>query len=488
MSSARHEQPSESAAPSTLIREVEVEGRIVDVRLQRGNVHELGDSLTPRRGEEVVTAGGGALIPGLHDHHLHLLAMAAARASVKVGPPEVVTSGELASALRLGDRRLPAGAWLRAVGFHESVEPSMDRYWLDRVVRDRPVRVQHRSGRQWILNSLAVVMCGLVSRPDRSFPGVERDRLGVPTGRLTGNDDQFRGVWSSSDDLGPLVRESSMELASYGVTGITDATPYDEGKDIRPLVEALRNGLVLQHLVVMGSAALDPQPEDVDPAVLGPVKIVIADDAEFSLEEVVSQVRLARQQNRNVAVHCVTRIALVLCLAALEEVGARPGDRIEHGAVVDHDLTARLAGLGLVVVTQPNFIRERGDRYLEDVDPIDRDHLYPCGRLIRAGVGVAGSTDAPFGHPDPWRAMTAAVQRTSDSGRPLGLDERVSAERAMSLFSGRPDAPAGPARRVSTGGVADLCLLHVPLAHALKDLQAAHVRVTWVRGRQVWPG
>src|SRR3546814_2061233 len=74
-----------------LLRDVEVDvnGRRVDVRVVGPAIAEVSVGLAPGPGAEVVDGEGGALIPGLHDHHLHLLATAAARSSVPVGPPTV---------------------------------------------------------------------------------------------------------------------------------------------------------------------------------------------------------------------------------------------------------------------------------------------------------------------------------------------------------------------------------------------------------------
>src|SRR5437899_211600 len=54
----------------------------VDVRISNGRVTEIGRGLQP---DELVIAGrGGTLLPGLHDHHCHLLATAAAVLSCQV--------------------------------------------------------------------------------------------------------------------------------------------------------------------------------------------------------------------------------------------------------------------------------------------------------------------------------------------------------------------------------------------------------------------
>ncbi|MCA1846714.1 MAG: hypothetical protein LC792_26680, partial [Actinobacteria bacterium] len=66
-----------------VIRNAEVEGRIVDVHIAGRRVVAVTTGSTGD-GEEVFHAGGGALIPGLHDHHIHILALAAAARSVAV--------------------------------------------------------------------------------------------------------------------------------------------------------------------------------------------------------------------------------------------------------------------------------------------------------------------------------------------------------------------------------------------------------------------
>jgi predicted amidohydrolase YtcJ len=229
----------------------------------------------------------------------------------------------------------------------------------------------------------------------------------------------------------------------------------------------------------------EPIPEGVEG---GPVKVVLADPDLPSLDEVVEWFAAAHRAGRGVAVHCVTRVALVLALAAWDATGAGPVDRIEHAAVVPPELVDPIRRHGLTVVTQPGFVAERGDRYLVDVDQYDRPYLYPCGSLSESGVPVGGSTDAPFGRADPWAAMRAAVRRRTANGAILGAAERVSPARALGLFLGSPDRPGGPLRTVAIGQPADLVLLDGDLAAILEDLDHGHVVATIRAGRVVHRG
>jgi len=130
-------------------------------------------------GELTLAANGGALLPGLHDHHIHLFALAAAEQSVRCGPPEVCNADALAHALTHASVR---HEWIRGIGYHESVAGELDRKRLDTWVADRPLRIQHRSGALWLLNSAGIEHLGLDRGADAQ--GIERDAHGRATGRL----------------------------------------------------------------------------------------------------------------------------------------------------------------------------------------------------------------------------------------------------------------------------------------------------------------
>jgi predicted amidohydrolase YtcJ len=339
------------------------------------------------------------------------------------------------------------------------------------------VRVQHRAGGAWVLNTRGLESVGVDDDPDRT--GIERDDAGKPTGRLLGLDRWLRERLPPHPppDLAPVGRR----LTGYGVTGVTDATPAGSLDDLAPLADAVASGTLAQRVMVTGGPRLAAE-EMPDGLARGPVKLVIEDYALPSLDTVVRWMRAAHDADRPVAVHCVTRDCLALALDAWEQAGTRPGDRIEHGSVVPPALRAVVAAKGLTIVTQPGFVLERGDRYLASVDPEDLPHLYPCKALIEAGIPVGGSTDAPYGHPDPWRDIGTAIERRTASGAPLGVREAVSPERALALFLTPPEVPGGAPRRVEVGAPADLCLLDGPLSRVLEAPSADHVALTVIGG------
>ncbi|MFP8873984.1 MAG: amidohydrolase family protein, partial [Myxococcota bacterium] len=100
-----------------LICNAEIEGVTgLDLRIENGHIQEIGSGIKRKPGEANWDAGGGGVIPGLHDHHIHLYALAAAEASTPCGPPEVRTASDLAEALARACRRAQPGGWVRGIG------------------------------------------------------------------------------------------------------------------------------------------------------------------------------------------------------------------------------------------------------------------------------------------------------------------------------------------------------------------------------------
>ncbi|MEO3759016.1 amidohydrolase family protein [Mycobacterium sp. B14F4] len=423
-----------------------LDGAAVDIRVGE-RIVTVADRLAPLAGEQVYDAAGKTVIPGIHDHHVHLRAAAAALTSTRVGPAEVHDRAELARALataQVGD-----DGWIRAVGYHEAVAGPLDRAVLDEVSPPAPVRVQHRSGVLWTLNSLGLARVGLADHADGRLRSADRS-------------------WSDALQRTEIKLEQvSRRLCAHGVTGITDATPDLDGADIVKLMEAHRHGELRQRVHC-----------------LAPGKRILH-DTELDLDDLTAWVAERHADDAPVAVHCVTAAQLVIALAALQSTGAHPHDRIEHAAVVPDDSVAELASTGVTVVTQPNFVAERGDQYLHDVPAPEQRELWRVASLLRAGVPVALSTDMPFGDDDPWRAMRAAVHRRTRSGALLGAEERISPPVALGMFFGTAGQPTRQ-RTVAPGQPGDLAVLAAPPTEVLEGLDCGLVAATVIAGDVVY--
>lgn len=429
---------------------------------------------TSLRGRQEYAGDGAALLPGLHDHHLHLLATAAQRDSVDCS--EVRSLDELGDRLRAA---LPRHGWLRAVGHHESRVGRLTRDVLDELLgmerATTPVRVRDHTGALWVLNSAALDIIGEL--PDS--PDVEREPGGRPTGRLWRLDSEI-GV-----RIGPLSPDLSAlgsDLARLGLTGVTDATPDLSAETISLLDEARRSGRLPQRVLLLGAANGADLPDTLS---AGPAKIHLRDHDLPAVEGLTATIAGHHRTGRPVAIHCLGVDSLVLTLAVLTAAGRHPGDRIEHASVVPPALLPQLRDAAVSVVTQPAFLTVRGDDLLRDVDDAEQAWLWPWAGLAAAGIPVCGASDAPHGPLSPWQVIAAAAERRTRSGQVIGPRERVSPAHALRGYVTAPNLPGGPLRRVAPGSAADLVLLRTGLSEALEKVPDNPVRLTVVGGRAI---
>ncbi len=431
-------------------------GAVVDIACEDGVITAMAPRLLVKGPE--LDCGGHALIPGLIDHHIHLFATAARMESIDLAG--LATEDAIIARLRGA-----ADGWVRAIGYDEAAAGLPDRHVLDRWLPDHPLRLQDRTGALWMLNSRAIEAIG-----PGPFPAGVGLNDGKPTGHIWREDVWLRDRLAA---LPPSLTPLGQQLTRYGVTGVTDA-----GAGNGPVEAALlAKADMPQHRLLMGGADLPD----------GPLKLLFDERDLPEVATIAARITAARAQRRRVAAHCVTAAELVTYLAALEAAGgAQPGDRIEHGADIPLDLIAEIARLGLTVITQPAFIHDRGDRYLRDHDAVAQADLWRLQSLLQAGVKVAAGSDAPYGSPDPWRAIRAASTRQTATGQLMGGGERISAMAALSLYLGTFGDPGGVARSIAVGAAADLCLLRGSIDDCLSDPHHAMVQATLIAGKVEW--
>ena len=451
-------------------------GHCVALRIEGERIVELAPGLRPRAGEEVFDAATAAVLPGLHDHHIHLLAYAAALESVVCGPPQVSDAAVLFKVLAEHGARAGNG-WMRGVGYHESVAGDIDRVWLDRAVPERPLRIQHCSGQLWIFNSAGLQRLGI--RDDVAGDDPFERHAGVASGRLYAGDAWVR------ERLGgrmPALDEVSRRLASFGITGVTDASPDNALGEFLHFADEAARGALRQDVLMMGSVALDPawcQPG----LAVGATKIHLRESDLPDFDATCARIVHSHQSGRPVAVHCVTLTELMFAVAALQGAGVRAGDRLEHASLTTPEAVALVRDAGLTVVTQPHFVFERGDAYLSALTADEIAGLYRARSFVSAGIAVGAGSDAPYGDANPWRSMAAAQQRRTRGGRMLGADERLDAAAVLRLYGSSAQRPGGECRCLQVGAKADLCVLDRAWGAVFEDLAAVRVRLTLGRGR-----
>ena len=191
-----------------------------------------------------------------------------------------------------------------------------------------------------------------------------------------------------------------------------------------------------------------------------------------------------------VAIHAVEADAVTAAaeaLAANRTRGLR--DRIEHASECPPDALEAMLKAQPVVVTQPGFLRESGDRYLSELSDYAR-WLYRFKTLIHSGIVLAASSDAPVTAPNPLLSIHAAVTRQSDSGATVGPNEKLRVKQALTMHTRNAAYAVGREKETGTiavGKRADLAVLsHDPTQLEPDALLGVTVTATIVNGEVVW--
>lgn len=520
-------------------------GRVVSVGTER-EVTEVAD-----RGARVVGEPGLAVVPGLHDFHLHLVGMARAR---RIGDlSECATLDALLARVRAVAKATPVGEWVRADGWHEEALPPDGLPRLASLVEGRLALLRSHDHHSAWGSETAFARAGIDrDAPDPPGGRFERDDRGRLTG-IARERAADRLVSASGRLEGPALGEAlqgvASELAALGVTGATDAGDPTTENGTGPwarfgdsfsqlLLHADRLDGRLRATLGIPAAAMD------DAAAIGlttgeamPGQQTLrfgwakayADGAlgsrtaalfepyrcgdarrrgllRLERELVEALAGRARATRIALAVHAIGDRAAAIVLDALEQervaastgetaaAGPTPAHRIEHLQLLRPGDARRLAALGVTASVQPvHCASDRDD--MEACWPDRIEAAYPWGDLAAAGALVAFGSDAPIETANPWTGLFAAVHRRfpDDEMADWHVEQALDVGAALAAYTRGPALAAGrhDEGHLRPGARADLAVLNVDRATLLAaDERLADVRslLTLVNGRIVHGG
>jgi predicted amidohydrolase YtcJ len=426
----------------------------------------------------VVRLEGAAVIPGLIDAHCHLFDVGYLASGADCSQPAAPDIPAILERLRAAAARTPEGSWVTGSGYveyklREGRHPT--RADLDAAVPGRPAILFHTSLHACVLNTPALREAGFGDRqPDPQGGRFGRDREGLldgviyegPTFTLL-----WGGVRRDVERMGAaaragLVARAAQHFAALGVTAACDAdtrrhslTAYAEADEQGVLGVRIR-GLVVHDEVdwLLGSGLrgrrsarlaadsvkiwADGGMSSRTAAIHGsyPVPPYGSGIMYFQPDELTAMVADFDARGLQVCIHAQGDRAIETVLGAYATVltTGHPGNplrhRIEHGGSLFAPLATRAASLGIVVAAQPGMLSILGDGFAEAL-PDRSDELFAYGSWRRAGIRVAGSSDAPVITADPLTGIRDAVLRRTSGGRVLGPGERLAVRDALALYT-----------------------------------------------------
>jgi hypothetical protein len=420
---------------------------------------------------------GATVVPGLIDAHCHVSDVGYLAAAADCGQPAAPDIPAIQARFRDQVARTPAGSWVTGAGYveyklREQRHPT--RADLDAAVPDRPAVLYHTSLHACVLNTAALRAAGFAdSEPDPPGGAFGRDEAGRLDGVVFEGPMFALFARNLHRDLGELgaaqrarvVATAGQRLAALGVTAVCEA---DLRRDsFTAFAEADETGLLRQRIYGLvvhdevdwllasglrgrrsGRLAAEAVKIWADggmssrtAAISGeyPVPPYGSGILYFDRDELTSMVRSFDAQGFQVCVHAQGDRAIETVLDAYQatlapQSGNPRRHRIEHAGALYPGLLTRAAGLGILVATQPGFLSALGDGFAAAF-PDTHDQLYAIGSWRRAGLTVAGSSDAPVISPDPRLGLRDAVLRRTAGGRVLGPGERITAADALALYT-----------------------------------------------------
>jgi hypothetical protein len=519
------------------LRTVEAIGIAGDRVVAAGTLTDVDAAAAP--GARRIDAGATAVIPGLHDFHLHLVGMARARAEVLLDDAE--SADEVTRRLTDAAGALPNDSWLRGRGW---LEGRLDPTALNAhaALAHRPALVySHDAHSAWA--SPAALREARIGPPTADPPGgrIERAADGTPSGVLrehaTDLVEQVAGRLRGTV-LDAALDEVVGDLLGWGVTGATDAGDTSPDNGVGPYaavgdraslllgagaqldgrlrltvnvparaIEAaaalgLRTGASLAGAATVragwAKAYADGALGSRTAALFAPYTCGDARDTgmvRLTDPELDALFAAGRRNRIGLAVHAIGDRAVAAVLDAIARAPARPadapGDRIEHLQLLRPADAHRLAELGVTASVQP--VHCAADRAMVEDCWADRaDLAYPYRALTASGALLAFGSDAPIESPNPWHGVFAAVHRRhpGDGTPDWQTHQAIGAASALAAYT------LGPARAMGRsdeghllpGARADLAVLDVDLATLLEagdELAAVRSVLTLVGGAEV---
>jgi predicted amidohydrolase YtcJ len=510
------------AARSMLVRD----GRVVAAG-PSGQVHAAAAA-----DARVVRLEGAAVVPGLIDAHCHLCNVGYLASGADCSQPAAPDIPAVLARLRDAAARTPEGSWVTGSGYveyklRERRHPT--RADLDAAVPGRPAILFHTSLHACVLNTPALREAGFgEQQPDPPGGRFGRDR----EGRLDGvvhEGPTFGLLWGclrrDMQRMGAAARAGLVARAGqhFAALGITAACDADTRRDsLSAYAEADARGVLgvrIAGLVVHDEAGwlresglrgrrsprlaadsvkiwADGGMSSRTAAIHGsyPVPPYGSGIMYFSPAELTAMVAEFDATGLQVCIHAQGDRAIEAALDSYATVlGGRSGNplrhRIEHGGSLFAPLAARAAELGIVVAAQPGMLSILGDGFAEAL-PEHSDELYAYASWRRAGIRVAGSSDAPVITADPLIGIRDAVLRRTSGGRVLGPGEVLTVREALAMYTTEAAFAMHRERDIGSlepGKLADFVVLdRNPLDVPPEQIPGIRVLATVVGGQPVF--
>jgi predicted amidohydrolase YtcJ len=334
--------------------------------------------------KRVIDLGGKTVIPGFIDAHTHLTSAGVKAAHVQLN--KVGSVEEAVQFLTDAVSRYPEGEWILGYNWDES-EWTKKRFIeskdLDPISKDHPIMATRVCGHLASVNSLGLKKLGISLDQE----GVQKDRLGRPTGVLKDIDEVWEKVRPSAEQIQEGVKVGNKIANEKGITTAIDNAASGTLRHIREIEtrrELTTRMIVnipieqMDHMINLGLTSGMGSPL----VRIGGVKIFTDgsigaktayvtkgynDEPKnkgmllFPKDEYEAVVRKSVAHNIQTVTHAIGDEALEMVISTFEDLPDKSllrdqRHRIEHAEMITEYQIRRAVGLGLILSMQPNFV------------------------------------------------------------------------------------------------------------------------------------
>jgi hypothetical protein len=512
-----------------------------------GTEDQIRDLVGP--GTEVVDLGGGMLLPGFQDAHVHTVAGGVDMLQCDLHDLE--SAEEYLGAIETYVRAHPEEPWILGGGWAMDAFPGgfPSKEPLDRLVPEKPVFLPNRDGHSAWVNSAALALAGIDrDTPDPPDGRIERDDRGEPTGTL------HEGAMTPVVRLAPPPDEAlnlrglakgQAYLHSLGITAWQDAIVdrhyhyrtfdayvragregtltarvvgalwWDRARGLEQIddlvalreegqagrfrattVKIMQDGVCENFTAAVIDPYLDADGHPSDRRGISFVEPGLLKEAVTRLDALGFQVHFHSLAERAV------REALDAIEAARTANGFSDGrHHLAHIQVVHPDDLPRFRALGAVANAQPLWAAHEAQMDELTIPFLGEPRWrwqYPFASLRRHGATLAMGSDWSVSSPNPLEEIHVAVNREMPPGYghrvetagPFLPEERLDLATSIAAFtmgSAYVNHLDAQTGSIEVGKRADLAALdRNPFAHPVDEIAATRCLQTFVEGARVF--
>jgi predicted amidohydrolase YtcJ len=433
--------------------------------------------------EEVIDLMNKTVVPGFCDGHMHFLNYATTKDRVDISRVKSIEGLIAKTKVYIKEKNIAKNEWIISRGWNDNYfeeKRLITRYDLDKISNEHPIIFTRVCGHVATVNSKALEILKITKHTENPAGGIIDKVNGEPTGVLRENalnialnyfpimkKEEIKGVLNEAfkdavkvglttihtDDLGQAASLENL-LAAYRELEMENSLPLRVTLQVfSPTVESIKLATSLGLKTGVGSDLLK----------VGPIKIyqdgslggrTAAMEEEYSDTPtkgviIYSQKQLneltleAHKAGFQIAIHCIGDRAMNMILNSYENLQEECGEgdyrhTLIHCQFTDDSILEKFKKLKVVANVQPSFVMTDYPIVEKAVGRARSEKSYAWKDILKGGIPLAFSSDAPIESFNPILGIYAAVTRKDLQGSPKGgwhKDQSLTVWEALRAFT-----------------------------------------------------